>query len=118
MRKKGDFLVFCAPAIEQAKIDEVLACASGWAPPPAHWRGISLTAGVVEPPASSRSGKQPRRRVRSALTAVQAVLCQALVASLCETEDALDDEQGMLDLGAHAGLGLVLRPLEFVDPFL
>jgi hypothetical protein len=33
------------------------------------------------------------------------VLRQALIASLHETEDALDDEQGMLDLGAHAGLG-------------
>jgi hypothetical protein len=46
------------------------------------------------------------------------ILRQAPVAGLHEAEDALDDEEGMLDLGAHAGLGLVLRPLFLIDRIL
>ena len=38
------------------------------------------------------------------------VLLQSFVAGLHEPEDALDDEEGMLDLGAHAGVDFVLRP--------
>jgi hypothetical protein len=44
------------------------------------------------------------------------VLLQALIARLHEAEDTLDDEEGMPDFGAHAGLGLILRPLDFVAP--
>ena len=43
------------------------------------------------------------------------VLHQPLASHLREAEDALDDPDGMLDLGAHAGFGSVLRPLRLID---
>ena len=46
------------------------------------------------------------------------ILCQPLVARVHEAEDTLDDEEGMLDLGAHAGLDFVLRPLGLIDGVL
>ena len=43
------------------------------------------------------------------------VFLKPFVTRLGETEDPLDDEKRMLDLGPHTGLGLVLGPLHFVD---
>src|SRR5258706_5046265 len=43
------------------------------------------------------------------------VLGQAAVAHFDKAEDALDDADRVLDLGAHPRLGLVLPPLDYVD---
>ncbi|OGS81746.1 MAG: hypothetical protein A2061_02795 [Gallionellales bacterium GWA2_59_43] len=42
-----------------------------------------------------------------------AVLHQAAIADLSESEDAFDDEEGMLDFGAHTGFPAVLLPPPF-----
>ena len=46
------------------------------------------------------------------------VLLQSLIARLHEAEDTLNDEKGMFDLGAHAGLGFVLRPFFLIHRLL
>lgn len=43
------------------------------------------------------------------------VLVQALVAHFGKAELELDHREHVLDLGAHAGFGLVFRPLAFID---
>ena len=43
------------------------------------------------------------------------VLLEPFVTRLGETEDPLDDQERMFDLGPHTGFGFVLGPLHFID---
>src|SRR3989338_9818291 len=47
-----------------------------------------------------------------------AVLHHSAIADLGKAEDALDDEKGMLDLGAHTRLSTVLLPFPFGESLI
>src|SRR5258706_6095566 len=68
-------------------------------------------------PRSSQQVASRQVKIGQCRSHVQAmrILGQATVANFGKAEDALDDADDVLDLGAHPRLGLVLSPFDLID---